>query len=234
MVTTRSGKKLKFNEDGELSPSEDYHTADEVPSQSEALGEEQVSESESNSGSDSDSDSDDAPEEESTTGARKAVVLKQRAEAQRAQDLKNKEKEKRRQIDLRNKEQQELKRAKEQSQVQETQTLEQYHGQALPDYLPEDMFDSLHDEEVGQDHVTKPKTKGTHKKFSDDLKEMKRQLKMEKLKKLRMAKHETVRKGPVHVQVASFGGKSKTVPKLEVKILDTREKWLKRKSVNRK
>lgn len=234
MVTTRSGKKFKFNDEGELSPSEDYHTADEVPSQNEKNTAEE--DDQETSESDSDSDSDDAPEEESTVGARQKVAAKQLAEAKKAQALKNEEKEKRRQIDLRNKEQQEIKRAKEQQKEEEKEAAASSidpQDDELPDYLPEDMFDSLHNDNDDLQNIV-PKKKGTHKKFSEDLKEIKRQLKIEKLKKLRMAKQDTVRKGPVHVRVAAIGGKNKIVPKLEVKILGTRDKWLSRKSVNRK
>jgi U3 small nucleolar RNA-associated protein 16 len=226
MVVTRSGAstrkdavKIKFNEDGE-NPEGEFHTADEgedsgEPSKEIAEDEEDEDDEDSQGNdSESDSDSDDAPEEESTAGARKEVLKKQQEQIEIQQEKKKAEREKRKRQDEYNKQQKQSKKPK-------------VDVEQLPEFLPEELIESLETEE----HQT---PKNTHIRLDiEDEKELRRQAKLEKLANIKKLKSASVKMGPVNVKVQSFNSK-KTVPKAESKIVNSREKWLKRKSLNKK
>ena len=212
MAVTRSkdipvvGKKIKFL-DEDLNGNDDYHTAEEVAIKSQSENDE------------SDSD-DDAPEEVSTSTAKQSIIEKERK--QREIELKSREadREKRREKDLQNKLQKQSKKEKKQSRkVEEVD---------LPEFLPEDIFESL---ESAQ-------SSGKHLKVKEldeiDQKLMRQKMKEEKLKSIKNSKKLSIKKGPINVQVQSFNINKKVVPRAEAKIVDAREKWLKRKSLNKK
>lgn len=163
--------------------------------------------------SDSDSDSD-APEEESTSRSKSSIVSQQKEALRLQKAEKLRQKEKRKEQDLQNRAQQEQKR----------QRIQKHE---LPEFLPEDLFE---DEEQDEETPVAPRT---HLRTEELDAAAKREAKIEKLKAIRNAKNTVVKRGPVHVQVSSFGGR-KSVPVAEEKIVGVREQWLNRESLNKK
>lgn len=166
---------------------------------------------------DSDSDSDDAPEEESTSKARSKILLEQKKLQQAEAELKKQEREKRKALDLRNTQQQLLKKSR--------QSLE------LPEFLPDDVASIINQPAKALESNLKPK----HIRLDDiepSPKLDKKTLLEEKLRLLKAKKNVALKKGPVHVKIQSFN--SKVVPRSESTIVKNRDKWLHRKSVNRK
>lgn len=215
MVVTRSGvttkatpKKIVFLEDGE-NPEGEFLTADEDSMINDQQSEEDIEE-------DSDEDSDDAPEEESTSTIKKTILQKQEEAKKIKQEEKRIQREKRKQQQEHNAQQQELKKIKIKTSIPDE----------LPDYLPEDLLESYTQE-------VEEKPKNTHIRLDiADEKEARRQAKLQKLANLKKSKKFAINKGPVHVQVQSITNK-KAVPKAEAKVINSREKWLKRKSLNK-
>ncbi|CUM56225.1 uncharacterized protein AC631_03651 [Debaryomyces fabryi] len=205
-------KKIKFlDNDAEVNDIE-YHTAEE----------EEPNQSADSDESDSGSDSDEAPEEESTTGIKNEIIAKQKEDLKKQQELKKLEKERRRQQTLYNQQQQQLKKNKKQE-------------DELPEFLPEDIFESISDNEAED---SEPIIPSKHLKLQDfeklDEMEIRRQIKQSKLKDLKKSKKLSIKKGPVHVKVQQFNLDKKVVPKFENKVVNTRNKWLKRKSLGKK
>lgn len=220
MVVTRSRldtqlaakpKKIKFNDDDTINESE-YNTAEE----NETINDEPNG-SESSA---SDSDSDEAPEEESTSTAKSAIIDEQKRQKALRRQVMEEQKHLRRLQDQHNKQQQELKRSRSQKEKQ----IE------LPEFLPDDIMTDIQTLGVAHNNESTEK-KNTYKKFDDELDI--RALKIEKLKALRKARSMAVQKGPVRVQVHTTINK-KQVPMAERKIVGSRDKWLHRKSLNRK
>lgn len=206
-------KKMKFlDNDADVNDIE-YHTAEEDELNQSAGSQD--------SDSDSDSDSDEAPEEESTSGIRNEILAKQKEDLKSQQELKKLEKERRRQQNVYNQQQQLLKKNKKQDE--------------LPEYLPEDIFESISDNEAGE---SEPIIPAKHLKLQDfeklDEMEIRKKIKESKLKELKKSKKLSIKKGPVHVKVQLFNLDKKVVPKFENKVVNTRNKWLKRKSLGKK
>ncbi|CAK7913338.1 bud site selection protein 21 [[Candida] anglica] len=221
MVVTRSSgvpKKIKFS-DEDVTKDVEYHTADE--------NEQKASEDESE---DEESESDDeAPEEESTSSAKISMLKQQKEKARLEQEQKKAEKERRRKQDNLHAEQQRIKKQNEAS-----------TPAALPEYLPEDIFDAIENDSE-EEELSVAQQQAKHLKLEDfeelDKKELAKQLKEEKLRRLKLQKKLIVKKGPVHVKVASSAIRQvnkKLVPKAESKIVNSRNKWLKRKSLGKK
>lgn len=207
-------KKMKFlDNDADVNDME-YHTAEEDELNQSAGSQD--------SDSDSDSDSDEAPEEESTSGIRNEILAKQKEDLKSQQELKKLEKERRRQQNVYNQQQQLLKKNKKQE-------------DKLPEYLPEDIFESISDNETGE---SEPIIPSKHLKLQDfeklDEMEIRKKIKESKLKELKKSKKLSIKKGPVHVKVQLFNLDKKVVPKFENKVVNTRNKWLKRKSLGKK
>ncbi|CUM64693.1 uncharacterized protein PRCAT00002302001 [Priceomyces carsonii] len=214
MVVTRSNlntqsspKKIKFSED-DFEENETHINTIAVSKDPES---DVISE-----------DSDEAPEEESTTTTREQVIAKQKEESQRQTELKQLEKEKRRKRDEQYRQQQEEKKKKEQEK-----------SEALPQFLPDDVFETLNDS-IASDQERK-----MHLTLSDfeklDQKLLNSQLKEEKLRKIRNSKKQSIKKGPVNVAVHSFNTSGKIkVPPAESKVTNSKNKWLKRKALNKK
>lgn len=203
-------KETKFlNNDADVNDIE-YHTAEEDEPNHSAGSE------------DSDSDSDEAPEEESTSGIRNEILAMQKEDLKSQQELKKLEKERRRQQNIYNQQQQSLKKSKKQE-------------QELPEYLPEDIFESISDNETGESESI---ITSKHLKLQDfeklDEMEIRKKIKESKLKELKKSKKLSIKKGPVHVKVQLFNLERKVVPKFENKVVNTRNKWLKRKSLGKK
>lgn len=159
-----------------------------------------------------DDDSDEAPEEESTTTAKQAIIAKQRAEKAAEAELRKQEREKRRQQDIYNKQQQEEKKLKQRTE--------------LPDILPDDILEAANNQEPEPEPIPVSK----HKKLQDFDVEIKQQIKREKLKQLKALNKASIKKGPVHVKVLQS---TKGVPRAE-KVVNARDKWLKRKALGRR
>ncbi|CAI5758493.1 unnamed protein product [Candida verbasci] len=218
MVLTRSQahelrkpKKIKFDGD-EDDIIEKELSVDDVEENEKEDEEKENAEEED----EEDDDSDEAPEMESTSKSKNEIIAREREAELQQQELKRLEKEKRKSLDKRNKQQQELKRKQKQE---------------LPEFLPDNIESIINadnvKEESEEDVVVVPKNK--HFKLDDDrlskLEEKLRQIKQDK------KKAQIIRKGPVHVAVLD---KKPLVPKSEYKILKNKDKWLNRKSINRK
>lgn len=157
-----------------------------------------------------DDDSDEAPEEESVTQAKQQLIDREKAVKEAETEKRRVEREKRRQQDLYNKQQQEQKKTK----VVESE---------IPDLLPTDVIEAAQ-----QQDEEKEENKPVHKKVEEFDLELKKQIQLEKLKKLKTKA--SIKKGPVHVKVLKV---NKGVPKSESKI-NSKDKWLKRKALNKK
>lgn len=151
-------------------------------------------------------DSDDAPEEESVSQAKQDLINKEKAVKEAEAEKRRVEREKRRQQDLHNKQQQQHKKTK----VAEPE---------IPDLLPTDVIEAAHQQE---------EIKPIHKKVQEFDLELKKQMNLEKLKRLKTKA--AIKKGPVHVKVLKA---NKGVPKAESQI-NSKDKWLKRKALNKK
>lgn len=220
MVSLRSGastkatpKKIVFLEDGENPDSEFLSADDKV-----GIEEDEEDEEDEDDEDDSDSDSDDAPEEESTSSSKKALLKNQEEVNRLKQEEKRIQREKRKQYEEHNAQQQELKKMKTNPSLPEE----------LPEFLPEDLLESYKEDEENQIIP-----QNTHIRLDEvDEKEIKRQEKLKKLADIKKMKTVAINKGPVNVQIQNFTDK-KVVPKAEKKVINSREKWLKRKSLNK-
>ncbi|CAH2353595.1 bud site selection protein 21 [[Candida] railenensis] len=220
-------KKIKFSDDS-FNDTE-FLTADEA---GEKIKDDEVEGEGEYSDSDSDSDSDEAPEEESTSQAKELIIKRQKEQKELELVQKREEKERRRKQDLLHSEQQKLKKQEQETKAEDGE---------LPDFLPEDIFDSIDQEEEQDDEDIEQSTKGKHLKLSDfedmDKRELAKQIKEEKLRQLKLKKRLSIKKGPVHVNVTSAAARQinkKLVPVAESKVVNSRSKWLKRKSLGKK
>lgn len=216
MVVTRSGKstgkKIKFLDDGELPSDAEVVNVDTREGTREPEDVEEEDED--------DSDSDEAPEEESTLKAKEELLVKQKEQAKLEKQLRDQEREKRKQRDLQFKQQQDAKRER----IRQLAEAEE-----LPDLLPEEVLESDDDDEtpVG----------GKHKRAEDLEQEhaaMRKKMKLEKLRQLKAQRQSAVKKGPVHVQVQRFGSSKNRVPAAEASVLESKNSWLQRASLNKK
>lgn len=214
-VTPTKAKKIKFLD----LEDEGFVTAEEdAEEDAEEITPEEEKEVDSESESDSDSDSDDAPEEESTSTSRQAIIEQQKEAFKIRQEKNRQERERRRQLDLQNKQQQEEARKTKKDRVQEE----------MPEYLPTDLLES-------DDEETTTKIQPKHIKLDkEDEKEIRKQMLMKKLGERKKERQSSIKKGPVNVQVQTFNSKKKVVPVAENKIINSREQWLKRKSLGKK
>ncbi|ABN64854.2 predicted protein [Scheffersomyces stipitis CBS 6054] len=215
VVTTRSRSakvptKIKFSEADNSLNEVEYHTA-----------EENEEEEEESSSEDSD---DDAPEEESLSTAKQDIINKQKKQKELEAQRRKEERERRRELDLKNKEQKSKKKEREQPQQEENE---------LPDFLPDDLIEAIENDGLLAAH-----TQSKHLKVQDfeemDQKLLRQKIKQEKLRAIKLSKKLSVNKGPVQVKVQSFNSNKKLVPKSESRIVKSKDKWLKRKSLNRK
>lgn len=216
MVVTRSGrstketaKKIKFTEDGDLPENVEVFSVESTKEPEEAP---QVS-----NDSESDSDSDEAPEAESLSTSKQALLEKQKNEAKLQQDLRKQERERRKQRDLQFKQQQEAKKEK----IKQLAEAEE-----LPDLLPEEAFESDSEGPTARKHLRAEDLEKEHA-------EIRKKMKLEKLRMLKEQRKLALKRGPVVVQVQSFNSK-KQVPRAEQSILDSKRAWLERASLGRK
>lgn len=213
-------KKITFDDDGESIPNEELEETEDqdgLGELEEELGEEEEE--------DDDDDSDEAPEEESTSAAKERLIAKQKREQQRQAELAKQAKERRKLQNERFKQQQLEKKQKE---LEKKQT---EVDQELPEFLPDDIESILHNDQNQSSLQVKPKhirldVPGAHL--------LKKQQIEQKLRDLKKNKLSGVKKGPVYVKTQTFGAAVKVVPRSESKILKNKQKWLHRKSVNRK
>lgn len=207
MVVTRSqSKPIKktFTDD-------DFIDEEIVPQEQEVEEKEDEEEEEEEESDESD---DEAPEEESTSKAREDILLKEKQRQDEEAELEKQRKERRKALDLRNKQQQELKKSKQKKPIE------------LPEFLPDDIESIMNQSQV-------PEVKAKHIRLDEDIKPDRKSILEEKLRQLKQKKKVAVKKGPVYVKVQGNMNK-KVVPKSESKIIKNRDKWLNRKSINRK
>lgn len=179
---------------------------------------------------DSDSDSDDeAPEEEGMTDTKKILQQKEKAIAEAKKQEQQALKEKRRQQDARFREQQANKKSKEVNiEGNEETPLEE---------LSEDFFQELEESENASQQINQIPT---HINFNDIaeteyIPEIKKQLNKKKKNTLKKLRKVSLNKGPVKISVLSSNITMKSLaPKKEKQIMSTKDKWLKRKSLNKK
>lgn len=213
----KAAKKITFDEDEDSFENNDII---EVPDDGNDKQEgKNVSES------DSESDSDEAPEEESTSKAKQDLLLRDAQRKEAEAEKRRIEREKRKQQDLYNKQQQEEKKLRQEQRQREEKHLE------LPELLPEDILNAVSEPTVTQE--SKPVSKHIRLDDIELTKDIKKQMKLEKLKQLKASNKATVKKGPVRVQVLSNSKLDRVPPKTD-KIFNSRDKWLKRKSLNKK
>lgn len=224
MAILRSARKNKitFTEDGELpAGAEVVNLISREPSvEPEAIG--------------SESDSDEAPEEESTAKAKAELLAKSKAEQDLQREALKAAKEKRKQRDLLFKKQQEAKRERE-TKKQETERLKfeqdklEASAQAdiLPELLPKELLGILDTTQGkgGAKHIRTEELESQHAA-------KRKRMKLEKLQALKQKS--AVKKGPVYVQVQEFGSSKSRVPHAEQSILDIKNLWMQRESLNKK
>lgn len=177
----------------------------------------------------SDSDDDDAPEEEGlSSGISKVedeIRLREEAIRREKQELR----EKRRSADARFKEQQLLNGSKVKVDTPEIE-------QELPEELSEEFFEKLDQKESSKPIEQVPK----HINFNDIteneyLPEIKKQLEKKKKNTLKKLRANTVKRGSFNVTVLNSEQSISTMaPKRESSIMNTKDKWLKRKAIRRR
>lgn len=167
--------------------------------------------------SDVDNDLDEAPEEESNPVAKQQFIEKSNQEKIAEQRLRQLEREKRKAKDARLKHQLEIKRER---------ISKLAAAKELPDLLPEEVFEP---ETLDQ--------KGKHIRLEELEKlavENSKRAKLEKLRQIKELRKLALRRGPVHVQVQSFGNNRVSVPRAEANVLHTKISWLQRASLGKK
>ncbi|KAK6460160.1 U3 snoRNA associated-domain-containing protein [Scheffersomyces coipomensis] len=225
----RKPTKIKFSDEGNSLNDIEYHTAEEeVADVDEEEDDEDEDDIEEDSEEEDEDSDDEAPEEESTKVSEKQIEAKIKKQKEADALSKKAERERRKQLDLKYKEQQESKRQKIEESKPASSHIEQ---EELPDFLPEELLETVNNQPIIPN--------GKHLRIRDfeeiDEKLIRQQLMKDKLQKIKLAGKTSMVKGPVHVKVQSFGStKNKLVPKSESKILKSRDKWLKRKSLNKK
>ncbi|SCU83434.1 LAMI_0C03202g1_1 [Lachancea mirantina] len=184
---------------------------------------------------DDSSSDDEAPEEEgmaaSETAAKTREELRQKSLEKEQEELK----QRRRQQSQKFAEQQEQKRQREHQELAEVgkPTTEQEFQLDLPDELPDQFFENLEQEQMTT--VTQlPK----HINFNDVdenlTQELKQELKIQKRKTLQRLRKQSLKRGPVIVNLLNSNTERKTMaPKKAVQITQTKDKWLRRKALKR-
>lgn len=213
MVKTRSGKrigaepkKIKFLDDGKAPQ---FSVAPKAP----AIQPE----------SEEETDSDEAPEEDSTSQSREAALNKIKERELADLELKRQAKERRKLKDLQFAEQQLAKRRR----LQELALAEQ-----LPELLPEELFQKPDTSEPGsKKHVREDELDLQHQRQAEALR---KQAKLEKLRKLKELKTSAVQKGAVHVRVLASDNGVRKAPVAEQRVLQSKEDWMHRKSLAKK
>lgn len=222
MARTRSyaaaqfaGKSTKFLDDGSLPLDVEVVTIESRESTREPDNRREVKpepESESESGSDSDS----APEEEATSVAKSKTIELLKEQKQRQQEIRKQEREKRKQRD---------EHLKLQLEARRERIRELVEAEELPELLPEEVFD------------TEPAApKGKHIRLEELEKEHlenRKRAKLEKLRQIKDLRKQALKKGPVHVQVQTFGLRT-VVPRAEASVLETKNSWLQRESLGKR
>ncbi|CCC70924.1 hypothetical protein NCAS_0G00370 [Naumovozyma castellii] len=186
---------------------------------------------------DSDSDDDDAPEEEGTSNAKESVEseIKKREEALKLEQ--QLAKEKRRKQDTKFKEQQHEKKLREKEEEEERQRLQQQHQEENLEELPQDFFSKLENSEaISQVSKTLPTRINFNEIDGNDyLPEVKKELAKKRKNTLKKLRATTLNKGPVSVSLLPSSTSSRVMaPKRENGIMKSKDKWLKRRSINRK
>lgn len=222
MARTRSrtasqfaGKSIKFLDDGTIPLDTEVVNIESKESTQEPEGSLKGPDSAQNS--DSESDSDEAPEEEATSVAKNKTIELLKEQKQRQQNLRKQEREKRKQRDEQLKLQLEARRER----IRELAAAEE-----LPDLLPEEVFEPEPEEPKGK-HIRLEELEREHL-------ENRKRAKLEKLRQIKELRKLALKKGPVHVQVQSFGLLRTTVPRAEANVLESKNSWLQRASLGKK
>lgn len=214
-VEEKKPTKIKFD-DADVSVGDEYHTAEESDEPVDKLADEPMEEEDED-----EDDSDEAPEEESVSQAKNELLVKQKEEQKAIEAAKKAERERRKQRDLHNKQQQDLKKSK------------RLNDEDLPEFLPDDITNIISEKE--EDTPLEKEAKHLKLDLDDeDESEIRRLVKERKLKKVRDLKKLTVKKGPVRVQVQNFNSRIASVPKASKNVVNSKEKWLKRKALAKK
>lgn len=140
-------------------------------------------------------------------------------------------------------------------QEQEKQNYEHDTLEELPQEFLQNINDHVNLNKINQNQIINSTTKSKHINFDEEdieededtkvkitqekeklIKEVQRQLsKKSKKKTLKNLRKKIAKKGPVTVEVLSSPIESKVMaPKKEIEVMSTKDRWLKRKSLNRK
>lgn len=228
-ITRTQAKKIKFTDEDDDDVIEITQPVLEpvVVISSSSAEEEREDEEESES-------DDEAPEEESTSKSKQAILDTEKQKREQLVKEKAAQREKRRELDSRYAAQQQQRKA-EQEEKERQQHQEQQKYQEIPDYLPDDILEDITSGILQQNQEeSNTVKKGKHIRL--DLEEDKKLKLITKLKEIKQRKSMAIEKAKgVFVKVQLNQNKvGKVVPKAEKKIVGSRDKWLKRKSLNRK
>lgn len=175
-----------------------------------------------------DSDDDDAPEEEGLSVGKSSIEDEIRRREEVVKREQRELKERRRKNDAKFREQQQAKEAK-------TKSKEEL-PEEVPEELPEDFFEKLDQQELARPMDEIPK----HINFNDIdseqyLPEIKKQLNKKRQNTLKRLRATTLKKGSFNVTLLDASNSlSAMAPKREASIMNTKDKWLKRKAIKRK
>ncbi|CDK29909.1 unnamed protein product [Kuraishia capsulata CBS 1993] len=178
------------------------------------------------------SSDDEAPEEENL-GTSKEAVTRQENEKRRLQEEKQRiERQKRREAQQKFEKQQLEKRTRSEAKG--------HKYEDLPDILPDDVLAAVSETE----DKSEPFSARSHVRYDDldkeTLKEVSKQMKVQKLRMARKATKSSEKKGPVTVKVLEKIRKISnsttvlTVPKAESRVVSSKDRWLKRKSLGKR
>ncbi|EDO15630.1 hypothetical protein Kpol_489p11 [Vanderwaltozyma polyspora DSM 70294] len=181
--------------------------------------------------SESDSD-DDVPEEEGVSSAKNdaEIAMKIREDALNLEQKMLKEK--------RRKQNEIFKKQKEEKHKRNLDTRDDVTEKNELEEMPTEFFDKLKESNADNEQI---KAMPKHINFNDIeiddkyIPEVQAQLKKKKKNSLKKLRASSKKKGPVTVSVLSDISVSNTMaPKKEIKVTSTKDRWLKRKSLNRK
>ena len=182
---------------------------------------------------DSESDDDNAPEEEGVLGAKDNIdlVMQMREDAFKLEQKMLKEK-RRKQNESFTKQQQ-AKKEKPKAHIQTTRGEDQ-----LLEELSSDFFDKLANAKSISEPIRTMPTRINFNDLDDEenyIPEIKAQIQRKKKKTLKKLRANSIKKGPVTVSILSDLVETKAMaPKKEISIVSSKDRWLKRKSLDRK
>ncbi|AMD21045.1 HEL236Cp [Eremothecium sinecaudum] len=179
------------------------------------------------------SDDDEAPEEEGLSVAKNSVEDSYKKQQIALKVEREQLKEKRKRQNQRFAEQQELKRQKHEEDKKHSLLMLEEELKENVEELNEEFFDELESQPQKVSVIpTKINFNDIDESYTEDVRT---ELKKQKRKTLKSIRKTTVKRGPVQVSLLSSLKERQTLaPKKEDKVLKVKDKWLRRRSINRK